>query len=205
MGNSKFARVLGAALVAGLAACLALALPAGAAKKSAFVTKKKTFSSGSLSLTAPDPNSPTSDTDSQPVRAFLGVGKIPDRARIKDVNVSVRITADSDRDVEAYLASPRGLIELTSDNGGTDNDFGGGVADCTGTPTVFDSQAPSSVLTGIAPYLGSFQPEEPLTNLNGLRGVKAKARWTLVVLDDDPAGAVTLNCWKLHLRYRFRR
>jgi len=203
MRTSKLTRVGAAATMAGLAACLALALPAAQAK-SKHVTATKTFTSGDLALLAPDPNTALSDSDPNLVRSFIGVGGIPDKAKIKDVNVSVRITADAARDVEAYLATPRGVIDLTSDNSAvnTDNDYGTGAPDCSGTPTVFDDQTLGPVTLGVAPFAGSFAPEQPLSSLNGLKGAKAKVRWTLGVMDDDPGGAVTLNCWKLSIRYR---
>ena len=203
MRARKLTRVWAAVTMAGLVACLAFALPAAQAKPK-HVTKSKSFSSGNLSLTSPDPGSGTADTDPSAVRSFIGVGGIPDKAKIKDVNVSLRVTAAAARDVEAYLATPRGVIDLTSDNSAanTNDDYGTGAADCSGRPTVFDDQAPISVALGVAPFAGSFGPEQPLSSLNGLKGAKAKVRWTMIVLDDDTGGIVTLDCWKLDIKYR---
>ncbi|MSO41186.1 MAG: hypothetical protein EXQ70_04715 [Solirubrobacterales bacterium] len=203
MAESRPKRVALAATMTGLVACAAFALPMAQAKQK-HVTKTKTLSSGDLALTPPDPQPGVDAGDFDPnlVRSFLGVGGIPDQATIKDVNVSVRITADDASDVEAYLATPRGVLDLTTDNGGFGNDFGTGAADCSGTPTVFDDQAAISVTLGAAPFVDSFDPEQALSALNGLKAKKAKSRWTLLVGDDDPVGAVTLNCWKLRIRYR---
>jgi len=202
--KSKLARVAGAAVLAGLVACLAVALPAGAAKKSAFVTKTKVASSGSLTLALPDVVGNGAETDENIVRSTIKPGGIRNRARIKDVNVSVRLDHAADRDVNLYLATPKGVVRLSTDNGGLDEDYGTGADDCTGTHTVFDSQAPGLVTNGIAPFNGSYQPEESLKGLNGITGKVAKQRWTLIALDDNAAGEGTLFCWKLRFRVRAR-
>ena len=204
MESSKLLRVGGAAAVTGLVACLALALPASGAKKSAFVTKTKVSSSGSLNLAIPDVVANGAETDENVARSSIKPFGIRNRARIKDVNVSVRLDHTSDRDVNLYLASPKGVIRLSTDNGGTDDDYGTGADDCSGTPTVFDSQAPGLITAGTAPFNGSFRPEETLTGLKGITGKVAKQRWTLIVVDDNQAGVGTLFCWKLRFRVRTR-
>jgi hypothetical protein len=204
MGHSKHKRLLGAATVTGLAACLALALPASGANKSAFVTKTKVVSSGDLSVPIPDVVANGAETDENVVRSVIKPFGIRNRARIKDVNVSVRLDHESDRDVNLYLASPKGVIKLSTDNGDTGDDFGTGTDNCAGTPTVFDSQAPGLVTAGVAPFNGSYRPEESLAGLNGITGKVAKQRWTLIAVDDNAVGEGTLFCWKLRFRVRTR-
>jgi subtilisin-like proprotein convertase family protein len=202
--TSKLARVAGAATLAGLVACFALVLPAGAAKKSAFVTKTKVASSGNLALGIIDPQAPGNETNDNVTRSSIKPGGIRNRARIKDVNVSVRLDHGSDRDVNLYLASPKGVIRLSTDNGDVGDDYGTGADDCSGTPTVFDSQAPGLVTAGIAPFNGSYRPEESLVPLQGITGKVAKQRWTLIAVDDNGGAFGTLFCWKLRFRVRTR-
>jgi len=202
--NGKLARLAGAATLAALVALMGIALPAGAAKKSRFVTKTKVASSGNLALPIPDVVANGAETDDNVVRSSIRPRRIRNRARIKDVNVSVRLDHTSARDVNLYLATPKGVIRLSTDNGGTGDDYGTGADNCTGTPTVFDSQAPGLISDGIAPFNGSYRPEETLRGLNRITGKVAKQRWTLIVLDDNQAGEGTLFCWKLRFRVRTR-
>src|SRR5262245_41479790 len=205
MRSSKLARVAGAATVAGLVACFALALPASGANKSAFVTKTKVASSGNLVLPIVDTQAPGNETNENITRSTIQPRGIRNRARIKDVNVSVRLDHDADRDINLFLATPKGVVELSTDNGGIEEDYGTGADNCSGTPTVFDSQAPGLVENGVAPFNGSYRPEEGLVGLNGITGKVAKQRWTLLAFDDNNVGDGTLFCWKLRFRVRTRR
>src|SRR5688500_14985266 len=126
MRSSKHFRLAGAAGVAGLVACMALALPASGANKSAFVTKTKVSSSGNLNLAIPDVVANGAETDENVVRSTIKPFGIRNRARIKDVNVSVRLDHAADRDVNLYLASPKGVVKLSTDNGGLEDDYGTG-------------------------------------------------------------------------------
>ncbi len=182
--------------------CLALAAEAPAAKK--VITK--TYSNGvggdqgGVPISIPDGAGPAP----QLVRSPIKVKKLNPRGNIKDVDVSVRITHPRARDVEIYLASPRGVINLTSDNGGSGNDYGAGLDSCGSSLTSFDSDAPTLISApGLqAPFIGSFAPEESLDRLNNLGGKKAtNADWSLLVEDDDATGPVgTLFCWELRIR-----
>jgi subtilisin-like proprotein convertase family protein len=76
-------------------------------------------------------------------------------------------------------------------------------------PTVFDSQATTSIFQGLPPFLGSFMPATPL---NGLNGGQLHGKWTLELLDSFPGNIDgtagnpgVLNCWKLKVRYKPQR
>jgi hypothetical protein len=125
------------------------------------------------------------------------------RGKIKDVNVGVRADHPFADDLEFYLASPRGVINLSHDVGGGGNNYGGLFQSCAGQFTLFDSNVPTSIPTpGLrAPFAGSFGPIESLGLLNGLGDKKAtNATWTLLVEDDNPSFTGTLFCWKLTIR-----
>jgi subtilisin-like proprotein convertase family protein len=195
-----------AAIAAALVGCLALALPAtGAAKKKrkpALVTK--TVSSGSVTLAIPDPEAGNSDIIPASVRSPVALA-IPAKATIRDVDASVRLNHTFDADVEIYLASPRGVILLSRDNGVAGDNYGSGATSCGGVPTTFDSNAATAITAGIPPFVGTFAPQESLAVLNGLKGSAASMPWTLEVSDDDAQYSGTLYCWNLTVKYRTLR
>lgn len=204
MRERKLSRLTIAASAAALVGCLALAPPAvGAPKKKkrpALVTA--TVSSGSLALAIPDPNYGTgSDSSTTLVRSPLSLA-IPPRATITDVNASVRLDHQWDADIEIYLATPRGVILLSRDNGGLGDHYGSGATNCAGVPTTFDSGAATPIIAGIPPFVGTFAPQESLALLNGLKGAVANVPWTLEVSDDEEEFSGTLYCWKLTVQYR---
>ena len=158
-------------------ACALVAAPAGAK------TRTKTYSSGPIAA-------PIADAS---VNLFPLSSKA--KGKIKTVRVGVRITHAFDADLDIYLVSPRAkFVQLSTDNGRTDNDYGGGPADCSGTFTTFDDAAATPITAGAAPFAGSFKPQQPLSTL---KGAKAKGQWQLLVSDDDPRDSGTLGCWQL--------
>jgi subtilisin-like proprotein convertase family protein len=205
MRERKLGRLAIAAIAAALVGCLALALPAtGVAKKKkkrpALVTT--TVSSGSLALPIPDNQTfPGNDTAPAFARSPLAP-RLPARATITDVNASVRLDHGFVSDIEIYLASPRGVILLSRDNGGNRDNYGSGATSCAGVPTTFDSNAATPITAGIAPFVGTFAPQESLAALNGVKGAAASVPWTLQIADDTEADTGTLYCWNLTVQYR---
>ena len=55
--------------------------------------------------------------------------------------------------------SGRYHVQLATDVGGLNNDFGAGATDCTGVFTTFDDEAPVFIEASTAPFVGSFRPE----------------------------------------------
>ena len=96
------------------------------------------------------------------------------------------------------------MIALTSDNGGTGNNYGAGAVELRRKSDRVRLQRPDADLDagpdGAVP--GTFAPEETLTLLNGLGGKKASnSKWSLLVEDDsnaNPAG--TLDCWGITIK-----
>jgi subtilisin-like proprotein convertase family protein len=198
--NRKFFVVAAIAAVA----CVAV-LPAGSAtakKKPKFVTK--TFTNGvagqfgGVATTIPD----GAGQQPQLVRSQIPVKGFPKRGNIKDVNVGVRANHPFDDDLEFYLVTPRGVLNLSSDNGGNNANYGAGATSCGGTLTLFDSNSPIPITTpNTAPFVGAFAPEESLATLNGLGGKKVdNTTWTLIASDDKPADSGTLFCWSLTIK-----
>jgi subtilisin-like proprotein convertase family protein len=205
MRERKLHRIAIASIAVALVGCVALALPAtGAAKKK----KKKpavvttTASSGSMALPIPD-NQAFPGNNSTPALARSSIiPRIPAKATIRSVKASVRLDHNFVSDVELYLASPRGVILLSRDNGGAGNNYGSGATSCAGIPTTFDSRAATPISSGIPPFVGTFAPQESLGPLSGLKGVVASVPWTLEIADDTEVDAGTLYCWDLTIQYR---
>jgi subtilisin-like proprotein convertase family protein len=115
---------------------------------------------------------------------------VSDINTVTDVNVRIDITHTFDGDLDIYLIGPNGTqIELSTDNGGSGENY---------TDTVFDDQAAASVTTGVAPFTGSFKPEMPLSVFNG---INAAGTWTLKVVDDAGIDVGTLNEFDLILTF----
>jgi hypothetical protein len=196
-------RKLGLAAVAALALSLVLAAPSAQARKKVVT---KTFEvgvgapNGGFAIPIPD----GAGQAQQLARSTIHVKGLNPRGKIKHVNVGVRAQHPFAKDLEFYLASPRGVINLSHDVGGNGNNYGAGPASCSSIFTVFDSNTPTRIDTpGLeAPFAGFFAPMENLGVLNGLGDKKAtNAAWTLLAEDDDnthPAGF--LACWFLQIK-----
>ena len=73
-----------------------------------------------------------------------------------DVNVRVRLNHTRDSDLVISLVHPDGtVITLANKRGGNGNNYGSGATDCSGTFTVFDDAAGTSITSGSAPVCGN--------------------------------------------------
>ena len=195
-----FGRKLGLVAVAALSLGLVLAAPAAQARKKV-INKTYTVGVGA----PPEACHSTSPMAVERPYSWSAIRSrsegLNPRGKIKDVNVGVRISHPFASDLEIYLATPRGVINLSHDVGGNGNNYGNGFAGCSGGLTTFDSQTPTSIATpGLnAPFVGFFAPQESLNLVNGLGAKKAtNAVWSLLVMDDNNLhGTGTLDCFKL--------
>jgi subtilisin-like proprotein convertase family protein len=127
---------------------------------------------------------------------------IPRNATVTDVDARVRMTHTYEGDIEFYLASPTGVIvQLWNGNSESDDDFGSGPPDCTGTFTVFDDETTTSILDGTGPYNGSFKPLFPLSRFDG---AGASGTWTLYVEDHYTGDRGVLHSVGLKIDYTYR-
>ncbi len=198
-----FGRKLGLVAVAALALGLVLAAPAAQARKKVIT---KTFEvgvgapSGGLPLNIPDGGGAAVQLVRDPVK----VAKLNPRGKLKHVTVAVRATHPFAADLEFYLATPRGVLNLSHDVGGNGNNYGNGFAGCSGGLTTFDSNSPTLISTpGLqAPFVGTYAPQDNLKQLNGLGGKKAtNALWSLLVMDDNNQhGTGTVDCFRLTIK-----
>jgi hypothetical protein len=196
-------RKLGLIAIAALAASLVVAAPSAQARKKV-VTKTYEVGvgapGGGFAIPIPDGVGQAP----QLARSTIHVKGLNPRGKIKHVKVGVRAQHPFAKDLEFYLATPRGVINLSHDVGGNGNNYGAGPASCSSIFTVFDSNTPTGIGTpGLeAPFAGFFAPMESLNQLRGLGDKKAtNAAWSLLVEDDDnshPAGF--LACWFLQIK-----
>ncbi|MEK6278012.1 MAG: proprotein convertase P-domain-containing protein [Actinomycetota bacterium] len=147
------------------------------------------FSSGNQGRLIPDANNGG---------GVLSKIRINSDARIRDLNVRVRIAHPADDDLNIYLVSPKGeFVELSTDNGGNGDDYGAGANSCAGSFTVFNDESPVSIRNGAPPFLGSFRPQSPLSAVDG---DKLGGTWRLQIFDDGTGQTGVLGCWQMKVK-----
>jgi subtilisin-like proprotein convertase family protein len=122
---------------------------------------------------------------------------VPDAGRVVDANVSIRLNHTYDGDLRISLIAPDGsVVRLSDRNGSSDDNYGSGSTDCSGTFTRFDDSAIKPIGAGDAPFAGLFKPDAPLTGVfrSGVSGT-----WTLRIEDLAGGDTGTLYCWTLRL------
>ena len=103
------------------------------------------------------------------------------------ITCCINITHTFDADLDIVLTSPSGAsILLTSDNGGAGNNY---------ITTCFDGNVATSIVTGTAPFNGSYRPEGSMNCVNN--GVSGNGIWTLCVTDDAGGDIGTVNSWNV--------
>ncbi len=153
-----------------------------------FGTTTATYSTGNIAVPIPD------------VASVDIPINVPDRGSITDLNARVRLNHTFDGDLEIRLIAPDGTSVLLSDNrGGAGDNFGSGANDCSGTHTVFDDSAASAISAGVAPFAGSFRPEQPLSTLNGKNPL---GTWKLRITDTAALDVGTVGCVQLQITRR---
>jgi subtilisin family serine protease/subtilisin-like proprotein convertase family protein len=105
---------------------------------------------------------------------------------IRSVTVKVNINHTYDGDLYIHLQAPNGKdILLSNRNGGAGHNY---------INTVFDDNASTSILHGVASFTGSYKPE---VNLSNLAGSNAQGTWRLWVEDRAHGDFGTLLNWTL--------
>jgi subtilisin-like proprotein convertase family protein len=120
---------------------------------------------------------------------------------LQHISVNVTIKESHDGDLQIVLISPPGLfplvpptssqfINLSLFNGGAGQDY---------INTTFDDNAPTPIGFGTANFNGPFQPDNPLSVLNG---GPVNGNWTLLLSDGAPgAGDIgTLISWSMTIQ-----
>jgi subtilisin-like proprotein convertase family protein len=117
--------------------------------------------------------------------------------RIRHVSVSFYLTHTFDADLTISLVSPDGtVIDLSTENGGSANNYGSACSPPT-SRTTFDDSVANLITSGSAPFVGSFRPEQPLSTFNGKSGTAANGTWKLRIKDSFAGDTGTLQCWSI--------
>ncbi|TND08571.1 MAG: Spore coat protein CotH [Bacteroidetes bacterium] len=101
--------------------------------------------------------------------------------------VCVNITHTWNSDLDVRLVAPDGTeIILFSGVGGSDDDF---------TNTCLNSNASTSILSGTAPFTGTFKPQGQMGYVNN--GQNGNGTWKLRITDTYPADQGNLLSWSI--------
>lgn len=118
---------------------------------------------------------------------------------LSKVTVGLYITHPYDMDLLLQLISPDGTTNtLSASNGGYGQNYGGGCSPDS-SRTVFDDDASLPISVGSPPFIGSYQPQTPLSVFIGKAGTNVNGIWRLRLMDQYPMDAGTLQCWSLFL------
>lgn len=141
------------------------------------------FSTGNISTPIPD-----ATTIEVPIT-------IPVGGTLVQMVPQIRLNHTFDADLDLTLVSPSGqTIDLSSDNGGSGDNYGSGSTDCAGAKTGFNDLAGTSIRNGVAPFVGTFEPEEPIAEVIG---GPVTGTWKLRITDDLSGDVGTLFCFRL--------
>lgn len=103
------------------------------------------------------------------------------------IGVCINITHTWDSDLNINLIAPDGTdILLLSYVGGSDDNF---------TNTCFSQSAATSIVSGTAPFTGTFKPMNTLGNANN--GQNGNGTWKLRIVDTYPADAGNVLSWNI--------
>jgi autotransporter-associated beta strand protein len=115
---------------------------------------------------------------------------------VHHVEISLHLSHTTDDNLDISIEDPDGTgVLLSSDNGGTLDDYGTSCADA--DRTLFADRALLPITAATAPFRGLFQPEQPLSVYRGKFGSDVNGTWTLSIGDDTAGGLGTLHCWSI--------
>jgi subtilisin-like proprotein convertase family protein len=141
----------------------------------------------STSMAIPDSGPQTCQS-----KTVSGLGSNLDCSPFGLEEVCIRINHTWDSDLDIYLIAPDGtIVELSTDNGGSGNDYGSG-----GTGTCFSMSAGTNITAGSAPFTsGPYVPEGDLATVNN--GQNGNGTWQICITDDAGGDTGTLLGWSL--------
>jgi subtilisin-like proprotein convertase family protein len=156
--------------------------------------------SGSINLAIPDGNAAG-------LSSSLNVSCAPAGSVLSTIAVTLNIAHSWDSDLTIFLKSPTGrIINLVNRRGGNGDNF---------TNTVISSASTNSLVTGTAPFTGTFTADAAATAASPAGFVQTDASlaafisntpspngtWVLGVRDNSNADAGTIQNWSLSLGY----
>ena len=118
---------------------------------------------------------------------------------IASLQVSLHITHTWVGDLELTLIGPDGTEVLLTSAGGKSRVNLGTNCPADGNDTTFDDYADLFLDNARAPYVGTYQPEEPLAAFQGKSGSDLNGVWTLWARDLASYDTGVIECWSLSI------
>lgn len=111
--------------------------------------------------------------------------------------VCIKINHTYDADLDIYLVAPDGtIVELSTDNGGSGDNYGSGTSNNNSPYTCFTMTSSTSITSGSAPFTsGPYLPEGNLGDVNN--GQNPNGTWQLCVTDDACSDDGFINYWEI--------
>lgn len=114
---------------------------------------------------------------------------LTDNYRIHDLDVVINVRHTYDSDLSVWLQSPHGRrAKLMSGEGGSEDNI---------INARFEDEAILPISNGVAPFTGTFIPEEPLTRFDGDSTVGGL--WKLLVYDDFEDDTGHIESFTIHI------
>lgn len=126
-----------------------------------------------------------------------GLGPSIDCSTLGLQSVCIKLNHTWDGDLDIYLIAPDlTVIELSTDNGGSGDNYGNGAAGNGGVWTCFDMTGAAGLITGgAAPFQNTYIPEGDLGLVNN--GQNPNGNWQLRVTDDACGDVGIINAWSI--------
>lgn len=137
------------------------------------------------------------DADLVGTNSLITVSNIT--SAINKITVSMFMTHTFVSDLTFELISPDGQTNLLFDHTGAGGDNFGASCAPENFRTTFDDSASGSISAGAAPYVGSFQPLQPLSVFVGKYGTNVNGVWKLHVVDSVGLDVGFIQCWSLNI------
>jgi subtilisin-like proprotein convertase family protein len=118
---------------------------------------------------------------------------------IGQVTAVMYVTHTWDGDLTISLIGPDNTeVPLSIRRGGGGDNFG---TDCpaSGNDTIFLDSAATAISAGIAPFVGSYRPETPLSAFNGKTGAAVNGIWKLHAYDSAGGDTGNIECVTLQI------
>jgi uncharacterized repeat protein (TIGR01451 family) len=135
------------------------------------------------------------DNNPSGTNSYIVVSNIT--SAISKVTVSLRIAHTFDSDLTIQLISPEGLTNTLAFQRGLSGQNYGLACSPDNVRTTFDDDAPTSIGSGAPPFIGSYTPEEPLSEFTFKSGTNINGVWALHVRDDFLFDTGAIQCWSL--------
>jgi uncharacterized repeat protein (TIGR01451 family) len=137
-----------------------------------------------------------------PQGSFTGIFSpvtVSNLAAAAKITVSVYASVEYDEGLSLELISPSGSnVTLTVyPNGYLGANYGAGCS--SSLQTTFDDDALTAIAAGSAPFLGTYQPEQPLSSLLPCSGTNLNGVWKLNAVEEFTGDPSTLVCWSLNI------